>query len=118
MNNNKNNFIDIIINVAKKSNINNKYVCIITYRDKIISTGYNKFKSFSQKNNESNYECNKHSIHAEKDAIMKIKNKNILQYCKIYIYKIKNNNELELGIPCPMCYNLLKKYNITKLCEL
>ena len=63
------------------------------------------------------YESNKHSIHAEKDAIRKIKNKNILQYCKFYIIKVKNT-EIEKGIPCPMCYNLLKKYNIGKICDI
>jgi deoxycytidylate deaminase len=105
---------EIMINTALKSNINSKYACIITFRDKIISTGYNKYKPLSTNCIDSNYESNKHSIHAEKDAIRKIKNKNMLQYCKIYIIKLKNN-EIEQGIPCPMCYDLLKKYNITKI---
>lgn len=60
------------------------------------------------------YEAYKYSVHAEKDAIMKIKDKNILKKCKIYIIKIKNN-EIENAIPCPMCCNLLKKYGIKKI---
>ena len=60
------------------------------------------------------YEANKFSTHAEKDAIRKIKNKNILKECEIYIIKIKNN-QLEHAIPCPMCCDLLKKYKITKI---
>ena len=113
----RNDLEEIIINISKKININNKYVCIITYRDKIISTGFNKFKPLTNNIKESIYENNKHTVHAEKDAIRKIKNKNILKYCKVYIIKVKNN-ELEQGIPCPMCNNLLKKYNITKICEI
>ena len=62
------------------------------------------------------YEANKYSIHAEKDAIMKIKNKNILNKCNIYIGKIKNN-KLELATPCNVCKNLLFKYNISKVCN-
>ena len=62
------------------------------------------------------YETNKYSIHAEKDAIMKIKNKSILPQCHIYIGKIKNN-KLELAMPCPVCTNLLSKYKIKKICN-
>jgi len=62
------------------------------------------------------YEANKYSIHAEKDAIMKIKNKNILPYCNIYIGKIKNN-KLELAMPCAVCTSLLSKYKIKKICN-
>lgn len=63
------------------------------------------------------YETNKYSIHAEKDAIMKIKNKNILPKCNIYVGKIKNN-KLEFAMPCEVCKNLLNKYNIKKICKL
>ena len=60
----------------------------------------------------------------------KIKNKSILKDCKIYIIRIKNSNEfeqitntgkkylnislsnIEHGMPCSMCDNLLKKYNL------
>ncbi len=102
----------ILINTALKSNLASKYACAITYRDKIISLGFNSYKPHNTYNN--NYESNKHSVHAEKDAIRKVKNKNILKDCKIYIIKLRNN-DIEQGIPCPMCYNLLKKYNINKI---
>ena len=48
---------------------------------------------------------------------MKIKNKNKLKECKIYIGKIKNN-KLEIALPCEMCRNLLFKYNINKVQKL
>jgi deoxycytidylate deaminase len=102
---------NILFNTIQKSNMNSKYACAIVYRNKIISIGINRYKIFEIT---SDYETNKYSIHAEKDAIMKVKDKNILKYCKIYIVKIKNG-QLEQGIPCPMCYNLLKKYNINKI---
>lgn len=102
---------DTLYDSIIKSNMNTKYACAIVYRNKIISIGINKYKKYII---ESNYESNKYSIHAEKDAIRKVKDKNILQYCKIYIVKIKDG-KLEQGIPCPMCYNLLKKYNINKI---
>jgi deoxycytidylate deaminase len=106
---------DNLYNSVIKSSMNSKYACAILFRNKIISIGINKYKTCKyEKQFDSKYECNKFSIHAEKDAIRKVKNKNILQYCKIYIVKIKEG-KLEQGIPCPMCYNLLKKYNINKI---
>ena len=103
---------NLLINTALKSNMNNKYACAIVLRNKVISIGYNHYKPHNTNN--SIYESNKHSIHAEKDAIRQVKNKNILKECKIYIIKIKDNY-IEKGIPCPMCYNLLHKYNINKI---
>jgi len=102
---------NILYHSINKSIMNNKYACAIVYKNKIISIGINKYKIF---NINENYESNKYSIHAEKDAIRKVKNKNILQYCKIYIVRLKNN-KLEQGIPCQMCYDLLNKYKINKI---
>lgn len=63
------------------------------------------------------YELNKYSIHAENDAIRKIKNKNILKDCKIYIGKI-NGGVIIQAIPCDMCNKLLKKYGVKKICNI
>lgn len=61
------------------------------------------------------YEPNKYSVHAEKDAIQKIKNKNILKKCKIFIGKI-TDDKISIATPCDMCCNLLKKYCVEKIC--
>ena len=110
--------INLLTTTAMKSNMTHKYGCAIIFRNKIISTGYNYYKLYNGKiyNNLCSYEQNKYSIHAEKDAIQKIKNKTILKDCKIYIIKIKKNN-FEEGIPCEMCYNLLRKYKLNKICN-
>ena len=60
------------------------------------------------------YVRNKYSVHAEKCAIMQVKNKHRLQYCKIVIVKINNRN-IDFATPCEMCQKLLKKYKITKI---
>ena len=60
------------------------------------------------------YVPNKYTIHAEKDAIRKIKDKTILPNCKIYIGKIINNELCYCG-PCEMCSNLMQKYNCDKI---
>jgi deoxycytidylate deaminase len=101
--------------IAQKSNMNKKYGCVITHRNKIISTGFN-FNNAHNNNLSSNiYEPYKYSTHAEQDAISKIKNKNILNRCKIYIIKLDKLNNVKSAIPCPVCYKLLNKYKITKI---
>jgi len=61
------------------------------------------------------YEACKYSVHAEKDAITKIRNKSILKKCKIYVIKIKNE-KIEQALPCPMCCDLLRKYGVERIC--
>ena len=88
------NLIELLINTASKSNMAHKHGCVIMYRNKVISTGYNYYKISNgniYKNNDNIYESNKYSIHAEKDAIQKVKNKSIFKFCKIYIIRIKNS---------------------------
>jgi cytidine deaminase len=57
------------------------------------------------------YEANKYSVHAEKDAIMQVKNKNRLNRCKMIVIKIVNGN-ISCAKPCEMCKKLLNKYKI------
>lgn len=116
---------ELLVTTALKSNMLHKHGCVITYRNKIISSGYNFYKITNNIYNYSNdiYISNLYSIHAEQDAIQKIKNKAILKYCKIFIIRLKNSNEIinnfdinplhiEQGIPCHMCNNLINKYNL------
>ena len=105
---------DFLLDIANKSNMEHKYACAIFNRNNLLSYGFNSYKINIYNNFNKKYETNKYSIHAEKAAIRKVKNKNILKDCKIYIIKIKGDT-IEQGIPCPMCYNLLNKYNITKI---
>ncbi len=98
--------------IAMKSPCDRQYGCLIVYRNKIIATGYNYYITYSICNQYS-YMINKYTIHAEKDAIMKIKNKSILSKCKIYIGKIVNN-KINHCMSCQMCSNLLQKYKCYK----
>ncbi len=108
----------LLIKTALKSNMQHKHACAITFHNKIISIGYNRY-NLNYKDiyscNCCEYKHNKYSIHAEKDAIMKIKDKNILKDCRIYIIRINNNLNIIQGEPCEMCYKLLNKYNIYKI---
>jgi deoxycytidylate deaminase len=102
----------ILHDIALKSPCDRQYGCVILYRNKIIATGYNYYITNSICK-QCSYIINKYTIHAEKDAIMKIKNKSILSKCKIYIGKIVNN-KINHCMSCQMCSNLLQKYKCYK----
>lgn len=63
------------------------------------------------------YEPYKYGIHAEKSAIMNVKNKNLLASSKIVIVRLKDGKIVEAK-PCEMCQNLLNKYKLSKVCTL
>jgi cytidine deaminase len=60
------------------------------------------------------YEPNKFSVHAEREAIMNVKDKAILKECKIVIIRISNGKVTETT-PCTMCSKLLNKYKLTNV---
>lgn len=63
------------------------------------------------------YEAYKYSIHAEKKAIMSVRNKKLLSESKIVIIRLNNGNIVEAK-PCKMCNDLLIKYKLTNICTL
>ena len=96
--------------VAKKSPVHSKFVAVLYYRNKVVSYGYNYVTNISSHNYMEHYEPNKHSVHAEKHAILNLKNKSILSKCKIRILKINSGGIVSECGPCPMCKKLLTKY--------
>lgn len=63
------------------------------------------------------YEVYKHSIHAEKKAIMSVKNKTLLASSKIVIVRLLDG-QIVPAKPCFMCQNLLDKYKLCKICTI
>ena len=63
------------------------------------------------------YEAYKYGIHAEKNAIMSVKDKSLLSKSKIVIIRLKDGNIVEAS-PCKMCKKLLDKYKVSKICTL
>lgn len=98
--------------VAEKSPVHSKFAAIITHRNKVISYGYNYVTDISSKNADCCYEPNKHSVHAERHAIMNTKNKALLRKCNIIIFKITYSGVVKECRPCEMCQKLLDKYHL------
>lgn len=104
-------FFNIAKEEAKKSLLNHKHGCVIVYKNKIVSTGYNKC---SLNNNKTHI-----SLHAEMDALnkfiknKKFQNKNIRKNCSLYVIRIQNGSDnLKMSKPCKNCFDNIIKNKI------
>ena len=100
--------------IAMKSNQRAKYAAIIIHRNRVVGIGYNYLISNSSNVSQQIYETYKHSIHAERNAIMNVKDKTILSSSKIIIVRLLDGNIVQAK-PCEMCKNLLDKHKLCKI---
>lgn len=101
------NVIDLAKKLALKSTMKHKIGAVIYNKKKIIGVGYNRWLIIG------NYNCNKynrHSIHAEIDAMLGC-DKRELYGSSIYIYR-KNGR---LAKPCNVCMEHILKSGISNI---
>lgn len=89
----------------------------LVYKGKIITLGVAQYKSHPMakmfsKNNEACY------LHAEIDAIRKVKDKSFLSYCDLYICRLKYKGDKMvdgLAKPCVGCQKAIDKFKIKRV---
>lgn len=94
---------------ALKSNMDHKHGSVIVYKNKIIAKGYN---------HHVNYYNHKHSMHAEIDAITKIKKIPIdFSMCDMYVVRVSNESDaiLKLSKPCKNCVKTILEFGIKRV---
>ena len=94
--------------------------CVVVYRHKIISSGYN-----SNKTNPTQKRLNIHrfnvdtpaTIHAEVAALLPLINRKDINFndVSLYIYREYKNGNPALSKPCPSCLALIRQLGIKKL---
>jgi deoxycytidylate deaminase len=97
--------------VANKSEMEHKHGAILVHNDTIIGSGFN---------HKHEHMCHKYSIHAEVDALLKVKAKkrHILQDAEMYVVRIGNTKlqcPLKYSRPCCDCQKVIQKYGIKKV---
>ena len=103
-------YFDKASKIAMKSCMNHQHGCVIVSDEgEILAHGYNRVVDFM---------CHQFSIHAEVDAICKLKrNRNVLASSSMYIVRIspKTCNLLKYSRPCENCQKLIEKYAIKRV---
>lgn len=108
-----NKYCDIRFKIENDNNGHHKIGCLIFDKSyNICSFGYNKY----------NVDKFNRSLHAEKDAINKLKFNSKNKKVNVLIFRISNDNKnILLGLPCSNCKNSLilgiknKGYNLKKI---
>ena len=104
---------DIYLNkaahLASRSSLNQRHGCIVVLNDEIISIGWNH-NGFNS--------CELFSIHAEMDALRKIKRSVDLSSAEMYVVRIGSVNTgspFKLSKPCELCARGILNRNIGKI---
>ena len=107
-------FVEHAIKMAKKSTMEHKHGAVIVLHNEIIATGYN-YRQY--------YRCHGFSVHAEVDALTKVKNrKNMLSEAEMYVVRISRFNPtcpnefcIKMSKPCRECSKAIMKYGIRRV---
>lgn len=97
--------------LARKSTMLHRHGAIIVHDGEIVSEGYNR---------KTHYMEHAFSIHAEVDAISKIKNKGkkYLEECTLVVVRVGTDNmmwPLKDSKPCEACQRAIKNHHIRKV---
>lgn len=105
----KQQYIDMAILEAKKSNMTHKHGAVIVYKGDVIACGHNTAVSFM---------LHKYSIHAEVDVIRKLKGKfdeAMFAKCDLYVVRINNVGEMRYSKPCSDCARTASLYGVGRV---
>jgi deoxycytidylate deaminase len=80
----------------------------------LVSTGFNKEKANSFMMAFAHHEFVQ-SVHAECDAILRVRKKIDLTGSRIYVAKLGRNGNVGNSKPCPMCELVLRRYGIKRV---
>ena len=96
--------------VALQSDFHKAHVgCIITYKGRPIATGHNSNKTHPMQKKYNKYRENDqtgpfiHKLHAEIQALAKLKKELNPKKMSIYIYRTRKDQDFGLARPCPSC---------------
>jgi len=104
-------YIDIAMRLAQKSVMEHKHGAVVVINNEVIAVGFNHKQEFM---------CHQRSIHAEVDAILKVKgrHKSLLNDAEMYVVRIgtvRMNFPLKYSKPCCECQKVIRKYGIRKV---
>jgi deoxycytidylate deaminase len=118
--NNNIKYFNVAKEVSRLSNFHKQHIgCVVVYKHQIISVGYNQTKTHTLQAIYNRYrdiqgKNIQHSIHAEIDALLKIRFFDI-DWSKVHIYIYrdhKTTKQLMISKPCPACMAYIKSFGI------
>jgi deoxycytidylate deaminase len=97
---------------SRKSSYKHKIGAVVVSGGSLLSKGYNQIrhaKEFKE------YVVWEESLHAERDALRKVKSKDSLVGSTVFIYREHRNGNPATATPCNACFNMIKQAGIKKI---
>mgnify|MGYP003113197952 CR=1 FL=1 len=95
--------------------IQHRHSAVVVKAGRVLSVGRNRHKTHPNSVGiGSDGESFPRTIHAEMDAILKVKNKDHLKGATIYVARKGRNQKAGMSCPCKMCQRLINKYGLKK----
>ncbi|HAG27990.1 MAG TPA: hypothetical protein DCL39_00905 [Alteromonas macleodii] len=95
--------------------IQHRHAAVIVKAGRVLSVGRNRDKTHPDSVGvDDDGELFTRTIHAEMDAILKVKNKEHLKGATIYVARKGRNQKPGMSCPCKMCQGLISKYGLKK----
>ena len=91
--------------------IQHRHAAVIVKAGRVLSIGRNRDKTHPDAVGvDEKGKVFTRTIHAEMDALSKVKNKDHLKGATIYVARKGRNDEAGMSCPCKMCQGLINKY--------
>ena len=95
--------------------IQHRHAAVVVKAGRVLSVGRNRDKTHPDSVGiDEAGESFTRTIHAEMDAILKVKNKDHLKGATIYVARKGRNQKAGMSCPCKMCQGLINKYGLKK----
>ena len=95
--------------------IQQRHVAVIAKAGRILAVGRNRNKTHPESITlDENGDRILKSIHAELDAIFKVKNKEQLKGATIYVARLGRGGDPGMSCPCTMCQALINRYGLKR----
>ena len=115
----QNKFLNAAIRKIDSSNsdysVQHRHAAVIVKGGRVLSSGVNRIKTHPNavvKDEDGELICK--SIHAEMDAISRVKNKDQLKGATIYVARKGRSDKVGMSLPCTMCQRALRKHGLSK----
>jgi len=92
------------------SSLLHRHVAVVVKGGRVLSIGRNRYKTHPK----SSEDAFCRSVHAEMDAIWKIKDKSLLQGATIYVARKGRNDLPGMSCPCMKCQEIISKHGMRR----
>ena len=103
-----------ILNKRYSDHIQHRHAAVIVKAGRVLAIGRNRNKTHPDSVLYADGERILKTIHAELDAISRVKNKEQLKGATIYVARLGRNGHPGMSCPCKMCQQLINKYGLKR----